>query len=701
MGSQIRVLLILIIACCCYSFQTSDKFEIFISTTGNDNNPGTIQKPFATPERARNAIRKIKASQPNASFIVYFRGGTYYRYNTFELNELDAGQKDSPVIFKPYQDEQVTFHGGRKVDGYKSYICTDRAILSRMLSEVKNKIWVINLKAQGITDFGELKQHGFGTRVEPSPLELFINGEPQILARYPNQSILKIGRVYDKGSTPCNGDLTNRGAEFGYEYDRPARWLMADDIWLHGKFSYGYNDDNLKIKSIDTAKRSFKVVQPHIYGVFSCYRDSDKDDPAGLSVRGYYAYNLLEEIDQPGEYYLDRETGKLYIYPSSPLADADIDISISQNPFFTITNTSDIKIEKFTFTCTRGLGIYLDNTNNITIDACKFTNFGTAAIVMGQFPKNSNNLGTRPEFTDNVISNCLISNMGTGGVFIEGGDRKTLIPGNNLVYNCEFNRVDRINETYSPAVRLLGVGNIIRNCYIHDMKHLAINFMGNDHLIEYNKIENVCKDADDMGSIYTGRDPSSRGTIIQYNFFSHIEPIEAETSLSGIFVDDGSGGTIIQRNFFYKVGSPGHYQHVGAVFFHGGHDNKVTNNIFFDCKVAVGHGPWDDARWKTFLESTPMQERLCKNVDITSEIYQQKYPELKDYFTNIGRRLNDVQNNLAINGQIARSGDFILRTNIAIYNSSLQFDAIDYKEIKKQLPSIEAFPFEKVGLKIK
>jgi hypothetical protein len=287
--------------------------------------------------------------------------------------------------------------------------------------------------------------------------------------------------------------------------------------------------------------------------------------------------------------------------------------------------------------------------------------------------------------------------MGTGGVFIEGGDRRTLTPGNNLVFNCEFDHVDRINDTYSPAVWMNGVGNILRNCYIHDMKHLAVNFMGNDHLIEYNKMENICQDADDMGAIYSGRDPSARGTIIQYNFFSHIAPKNTETSLSGIFIDDGSGGITINDNLFYKVGNPGHYQHVGAVFFHGGHDNTVINNIFLDCNIAVGHGPWDDARWKAFLESEAMQERLRKDVDITGLVYQEKYPELKDYFTHIGRRLNIVQNNTVINGQLTVSGDLMLRENVSINNSNVLFNSINYQEIKSISPSMEAFPFDKVG----
>lgn len=682
----------------------------YVSPKGSNKNAGTIEKPFVTPEKALEMVKKIKQTDHYDSTFICFREGVYYRTHPLEITE-EIGRKKGTIIFKAFGNEKVVFHGGKKIDGGKFKLCTDRSILNRLLPEIQGKVWVLDLKKAGIIDYGTMKQHGFGKIPEPAPLELFINGELQTLARYPNEGILKIGRVYDKGSIPRNGDFSNRGAEFGYEYDRPTRWSGANDIWLHGKFSYGYNDDHLKVERIDQYKKSLKMLQPHLYGVVSSiYIDSTQSqDLAGLSVRGYYAYNLLEEIDQPGEYYLDRQTGKLYIYPSMPLANAEIEVSLSENPFFNIRNSSNIKIEGINFTCARGLGIYLENAHDITIDHCVFSNLGTVAISMGhvlQHNKAEYSADGSPkqedkvvgDFKNNVISNCLIYNTGTGGIMIEGGDRKNLTAAHNLVYNTEFYHTDRINNTYSPAVKLNGVGNIIRNCYFHDLKHQSISFMGNDHVIEYCRFDNVCTDADDMGAIYTGRNPSARGTVIQYNYFSNIRPKDKETSMCGVYFDDGSGGMTIRKNFFYKVGNPGHYQSFGAVYFHGGFDIKVMNNIFMDCDVAVGNAPWDGERWKKSLEGPLIKERLRVEVDILGSVYQEKYPELKDYFTNIGRRLNLVRDNLLIRSQTAQSGDLMLRKNITLNEVGSLPVKIDYQEVKKYLPSIEPFPFEKTGL---
>lgn len=674
----------------------------FVSAKGSDKNSGTIDKPFATPDKAVEVAKKTRKS-----FVIFFREGVYYRTSSLLLNNES---KDS-IAFKAYQNEKVVFHGGKKLDGNKFKPCTDIRILNRILPEAQGKIWVLDLKKEGIADFGVMKQHGFGKNTAPAPLELFINGQPQMLARYPNTGILKIGKVFDKGSIPRDGDTTNRGAEFGFEYDRPLRWKDAPEIWLHGKFSFGYNDDHLKIERIDQKQKSIKLVQPHLYGVMSSiYVDStNRKYLAGQSIRGYYAYNLLEEIDQPGEYYLDRLTGKLYIYPISVLANAEVEVSVSEDPLLSIKNSANIMVDGISFTCSRGMGIYLENSQNISINHCSFSNLGTVSISMGHLFNGKTagyNLDGSPrqdvkvdgDFSHITISNCLIYNTGTGGVIVEGGDRKTLVSAGNLVYNSEFYQTDRINNTYSPAIKLNGVGNIVRNCDFHDLKHQSIGFTGNDHIIEYCRFDRVCTDADDMGTIYTGRNPSARGTVIRYNFFSNILPKNKKTSMCGVYFDDGSGGMTVKNNFFYKVGNPGYYQNLGAVFFHGGHDNKVTDNIFMDCDVAVRHTPWDDERWKKFLESPLMKDRLIAEVDINGEAYQNKYPELKNYFTIIGRRLNVVSNNLLIRSQCAQFGDLMLRKNVTINDAGNDPENIDYNQIKKVLPSMEVFPFEKTGI---
>ena len=103
-------------------------------------------------------------------------------------------------------------------------------------------------------------------------------------------------------------------------------------------------------------------------------------------------------------------------------------------------------------------------------------------------------------------------------------------------------------------------------------------------MIERNLFARDCQEADDMGVLYTGRDPSARGTIIRRNFFTDILPPNRDTKMCAIYVDDGSGGMTIAQNVFCRAGNPGPSELFGTVFFHGGHDNvgrrKCLHRLF-------------------------------------------------------------------------------------------------------------------------
>ena len=103
-----------------------------------------------------------------------------------------------------------------------------------------------------------------------------------------------------------------------------------------------------------------------------------------LSLRGYYAYNLLEELDQPGEWYLDRSTGTLYLYPPPAFDKSQIEVSMLETPFIQILNTRHLSFENIEFNTARGMGIYLENAQHISIKNCRFSKLGTVAISCGQ-----------------------------------------------------------------------------------------------------------------------------------------------------------------------------------------------------------------------------------------------------------------------------------------------------------------------------
>jgi hypothetical protein len=141
--------------------------------------------------------------------------------------------------------------------------------------------------------------------------------------------------------------------------------------------------------------------------------------------------------------------------------------------------------------------------------------------------------------------------------------------------------------------------------------------------------------------------------------------------MCAIYVDDGSGGITISQNIFCRAGNPGPSDLFGTVFFNGGHDNVVTDNVFIDCPQAVGAKAWPDDRWRQFLAGPLMQQRLTKDVNIASAIYLKAYPELADYFANRRPRLNVIRGNALFNTQLTTTGDYSLKANYFLADSAM------------------------------
>ena len=81
----------------------------FVSPSGDDANPGTLEKPFATLQRAQQAARQKRGD-------VFLRGGTYYLPATLVFTAQDSGTKDAPVVFQNYQGEKPVISGGVRLE---------------------------------------------------------------------------------------------------------------------------------------------------------------------------------------------------------------------------------------------------------------------------------------------------------------------------------------------------------------------------------------------------------------------------------------------------------------------------------------------------------------------------------------------------------------------------------------------------------
>ena len=622
--------------------------DVYLSPRGNDANPGTKTKPVLTLTRARDVMRE--AGVPGQ---VVLEGGTYVLHDTFELDERDSGTTYTAVA-----GEVVRIIGGRRIPTSAVKPVTDKAILGRIVEEAaRPHLKQINLKELGLTEYGELGPRGFRRAYIPAPMELFIDGKVQNVACWPNpgKALIKIDKVIDSGSKPRNGDYGMKPGIFEYNSDRPENWTHADDLYVSGRFGAIWADDTIKVAEINTRKRTFTTTIPHLYS-FEAKHFCE-----------WYALNLLEEIDIPGEYFIDRKSGVFYFYPPEGFSDeSEISVSTLDKVMVAIENAEKVRFERITFEMTRDSGIYIEGGKGNTIAGCTLRNIGGIAIQLGQgvkpFPYGRHNacgdkadgkpgepvsrmVGSWHEHiykftawnrnagTGHRILSCDIHDIGAGGVLLGGGDRKTLTPGNNSVENCHIHHVNRWDRTYKAPVNVDGVGNKILHCVMRDCTGSAVYVHGNEHVVEYYILGRAVTACSDMGSIYLGRDASESGHSFSYNLFHDIGANSKKART--IFIDDCAYGTgRIVGNVFFRV-------RVG-VFFNGGGNVDIRNNIFVNTKSpvsAVDKGKETAGRCKRNLHKESRYDRYFKHVEIMKPPYSTRYPWLKGLYEDDGTKV--------------------------------------------------------------
>ena len=581
-----------------------DGIVFYVSPSGDDGQSGAMDSPFRTIEKAQEAVRACQQAHglPRGGITVLLRGGVYPIRQTLHFTKEDGGRENAPVVYRAYPDEKVYFSGGQEI---RFEPLGDSDFKTRIRAP-HDKIVQADLKAQGIADFGNRKATGFGRAIESAPLELFFNGEPMTLARYPNVGEwMHIASVPQTGDTVCGGDeRTKRGIHYGrfaYAEDRVAGWQKNDDIWLQGYWSWDWAESFVQVERIDAAKKEFILAKPHgVYG----YKPNQR----------YFAMNIPEELDSPGEWYLDRASGILYFYPPSPVDEGQAAVSVMEDLMVHLDSVEYLRLEGIIFEYTRGSVISIDGGCHNVIGGCVIRNIGNNAVGINGGHHNG-------------VSGCDIYNIGDAGIRITGGDRLTLTPGNNFADNNHIHHFSRINWTYKPAISLGGCGNRIAHNHIHNSPHMAVAFSGNEHILEYNEVHDIAQQTYDVGAFYNGRDWTQRGNIIRYNYFHHLlgeipHGKNASNAVNGVYLDDFLCGTTIFGNVFYKVDM--------AVHVGGGHDNIVDNNIFIDCNSSI-HLDARGVNWAKYYMNRDELPDLFNKLDAVNykqPPYSVRYPEL-------------------------------------------------------------------------
>lgn len=644
-----NLLLLFILAFCCSCTVTEKPtVNLYVIASSGGSGIGNIDKPYHNLTQAINAARQFKNQPVN----IWLREGEYFLKETLKLTHADSRFPYAPLTISAYKDEGVILTGAVKLPYWNKVV--DSAVLSQLSDKARGHVQVTNLKQYGITDFGSPKSGG---------IELFYNDEKMQLSRYPNDKNLIIFALVEPNTKIIRSQKGSVVGKLYYKGDFAERWSKEKDIWLHGYWFWNWRDEHQQVESIDTSKKIIEVKKPyHHYG----YKRG----------QGYYAYNLLSEIDEPGEWYLDRYGGNLYYYPTDNLSKIiSPEVSVINN-LIQMNKVSYISLKNLTiaFAKNNGISIYKGESN--LLENLVIKHIGQTAVQI-------------KESTNSQIISSEIYSIGGSAIILKGGNRELLTNGNICATNNEIYNYAMVKYTIRPAVYMSGVGNCAKNNEIYDAPHLAIFYQGNNHLIEYNVIHDVVKQSNDAGAIYAGKDWSSRGNIIRYNYLYDINGLDGKGA-KGIYIDDELSGVKVFGNVFDNVQN--------AVFIGGGRDNLVVNNLFINSEPSI-HIDARGVGWHK--EALKILMNRLNKVPYESSVWKEQYP-------NIGEALT-VNTRLPVRNVIKQNAFFDKKWN-GIYSEAKQYiilkdnhffvnekPTLDY-QLKSKVNGFQSIPFKRIGI---
>ncbi|MGI9137777.1 MAG: right-handed parallel beta-helix repeat-containing protein [Sediminibacterium sp.] len=556
---------------------TTAQIKIYVATDGNNNAKGDATHPVASFERAQQIARKIKS---NINVQVIFKNGTYYLPNTIQFTTKDSKTNNATITYLAENEGGVVISGGARL----------------------NTKWEVFKKNIYVTDVPE------NTKID----QLYINGERQTMARYPNAQNGK--NVFD------SWDL-NHNAIFDSAADvllpsRVAQWQHPEGGYIHAMHAYLWGDMHWLIKGKDNHNHL------QLEGGWQNNRPSEMH-PVFRMVE-----NIFEELDAPGEWYLNESTHKLYYYPKNEnLQNAKVEI-VRLTHLITYKGSIDdpiknVHIKGFVFkhttrtfmqnkdpllrsdwTIYRGAAIVFNGAENCNIYNCEFDQVGGNTILVNHYNNNIK------------IKSCYIHHSGASGIVFVGdttsvrnkkigygpqnyigldtnkGPLNNNYPRNCSVEDCIITMTGRVEKQTAPIQISIAYKIHINHCSIYNVPRAGINISEGafgGHLIENSDIFNTVLETGDHGSFNSwGRDrywsPNQSSVHEQVTKNKHLpflDMIDKNIIRHNrwrcdhgwdIDLDDGSSQYEIYNNLLLN----------GGLKFREGYHRTATNNIIIN-----------------------------------------------------------------------------------------------------------------------
>ena len=599
---------------------------------GNDNNVGSSNKPFRTIEFAvSKAIDVI--NHRNEDVELRIAEGDYYLENELLIQTKRGKGK---LMFKANKPGKVYFRGDKTVG---TEIDKTSPIRRFALSGMDLGIAIGN----------------------DNRIDLYCNHKKQLLARWPNEGFLSISDAVGKTSYKDN---IKKEPIIKYSESKINDFKSIRDVFVYGYWCYEWYDDYAKVKEIDTIHHTITLTTENY--------------PWGFKKGGKYRFvNSLKDVDEPGEYYIDRNDSILYWFPIegyTPNKD-ELTLSLFDKPrMVSLVDVDNVVFDGICFVGGRNDCLYIDQSNNVIIKDCKVSEFG------GIGAKVTNSKCLR-------IDGCSFRELGGEGIHMVAGNLEKLESADATINNCIFEDLSNYRDTYRAAIRFKGCGAVISHNHFRNHPSSAIGIDGNNVIVEYNIFEDLVKESGDQGAIDMFMDYSFRGVVIRYNIWRNI--YGKHINVAAIRLDDMISGEQVYGNIFENCGNT----YFGAIQIHGGNHNRIHDNVFINCPSAVSFNKFAKEEFAKVID----KQKSGKALFIT-ERYKAAYPELrKDELCDYDK--NWISHNLMINVNepYRREGE----TNVLSNNVVVSMDKVKLNTVIKSLPryGIANIPYKKIGVK--
>lgn len=463
---------------------------------------------------------------------------------------LTISKADSNLTVRAKNPGKAVVMGGWRFRGSDMKPVADARLLKRLPEAVRGKCVAIDIPANVYSNhFSNWRAKEW--RIETEYPILTVDTAYQVPAHWPNgrerwwwTEKNFVGEVPYTSRNRKGGDETVKHQLMAVE--RAKNWDVANsEAFIFGCLTgWGYE-----------AGPAFLYPAPAGQPAGVLVMDRTGKPACGTYARGVF-FNLMEEIDEPGEWSFDKAAKKLVLYPTKNFTSASLCAVATMRDAFVRIEADNARLEGLVFTAKQGgHAVVIDKCRGVTVAGCRFSGLVAGVTISGR---------------DNAVVSCDFENLLQNAATLNGGDTKALTHGNNLVENCQFSEFGILSGGYADAVVVNGCGNRVSHCLMHGAIGHAVDFRGPENVMEYCRIYDVCRDHDDSGAVYANG-PGSYGSVMRYN------DVGSSVGLaSGIYLDDFCCGVTLYGNILRNVG------HFG-VFLSGGRDITIANNIFTGC----------------------------------------------------------------------------------------------------------------------